>query len=109
MLDDLDFEVQRGETFVIVGFSGAGKSVSLKHMIRLLTPDSGAVLIDGADISHAGARELVRLRERFGFLFQGAALLQWLSVGENVALPLREKTRMPDAESAMHKKHCVGV
>ncbi|MGI6087157.1 MAG: ABC transporter ATP-binding protein [Kiritimatiellia bacterium] len=98
VLDDLDFEVQRGETFVIVGFSGAGKSVSLKHMIRLLTPDSGAVLIDGADISHAGARELVRLRERFGFLFQGAALLQWLSVGENVALPLREKTRMPDAE-----------
>lgn len=98
VLDDLSFEVQRGETFVIVGFSGAGKSVSLKHMIRLLTPDIGAVLIDGADISHAGARELVSLRERFGFLFQGAALLQWLSVGENVALPLREKTKMPDAE-----------
>lgn len=98
VLDDLDFEVQRGETFVIVGFSGAGKSVSLKHMIRLLTPDEGAVLIDGADISHAGARELVGLRERFGLLFQSAALLEWLSVGENVALPLREKTDTADAE-----------
>ncbi len=98
VLDDLDFEVRQGETFVIVGFSGAGKSVSLKHMIRLLTPDRGAVWIDGADISHAGTRELVRLRERFGLLFQGAALLEWLNVGENVALPLREKTRTPDGE-----------
>ncbi len=98
VLDDLDFEVRQGETFVIVGFSGAGKSVSLKHMIRLLTPDRGTVWIDGADISHAGTRELVRLRERFGLLFQGAALLEWLTVGENVALPLREKTRMPDGE-----------
>ncbi len=98
VLADLDFEVQRGETFVIVGFSGAGKSVSLKHMIRLLTPDQGAVFIDGADISHAGSRDLIRLRERFGLLFQGAALLEWLTVGENVALPLREKTRTPDGE-----------
>ncbi|MCA1808785.1 MAG: ABC transporter ATP-binding protein [Kiritimatiellia bacterium] len=98
VLDDLDFEVQRGETFVIVGFSGAGKSVSLKHMIRLLTPDQGAVWVDGEDISHAGQRDLVRLRERFGVLFQSAALLEWLTVGENVALPLREKTDLDDAE-----------
>lgn len=98
VLDNLNFEVQRGETFVIVGFSGAGKSVSLKHMIRLLTPDEGTVWIDGADISHAGSRELVGLRENFGMLFQGAALLEWLSVGENVALPLREKTNLSDAE-----------
>ncbi len=98
VLDAVSFEVQPGETFVIVGFSGAGKSVTLKHMIRLLTPDMGKVYIAGEAISSAAGGDLRRIRERFGVLFQGAALLEWLNVGENVALPLREKTTLSDAE-----------
>ena len=96
VLDGHDFTIEEGETFVIVGFSGAGKSVTLKHMIRLLTPDEGRVLVGGEAISEAGGRDLERLRRQFGFLFQGAALLEWLTVLENVALPLREKTDWPD-------------
>jgi len=98
VLDGVSFNVEPGETFVIVGFSGAGKSVTLKHMIRLLTPDYGKVYVGDALISHAGGRKLQRLRERFGVLFQGAALLEWMSVGDNVGLPLKEKTSLSDHE-----------
>ncbi|MBI2437302.1 MAG: ATP-binding cassette domain-containing protein [Lentisphaerae bacterium] len=98
VLDAVSFEVERGETFVIVGFSGAGKSVTLKHIIRLLTPDLGKVYVGDALISAARGAELTRLRDRFGVLFQGAALLQWMNVFDNVALPLREKTTLSDAE-----------
>ena len=96
VLDGVSFEVQKGETFVIVGPSGAGKSVTLKHMVRLLTPDDGGVFLGDACISDATGGELERLRERFGYLFQGGALLAWLTMAENVALPLREKTTMDD-------------
>jgi len=98
VLDDVNLTIEAQETFVIVGFSGAGKSVTLKHIIRLLTPDEGRVFIGDDAISEAMGRDLERLREQFGVLFQGAALLEWLSVGENVALPLRERTTMTDAE-----------
>ena len=94
VLDGVSFEIQRGETFVIVGPSGVGKSVTLRHMVRLLTPDEGQVLVGGESISEASGRDLERLREKFGYLFQGGALLGWMTVGENVALPLREKTDM---------------
>jgi len=98
VLDDVQFEVERNETFVIVGSSGAGKSVSLKHMIRLLTPDEGRVWIGDDVVSEAAGAELERIRTRFGVLFQGSALLQWLSVGQNVALPLMERTNRRDAD-----------
>jgi phospholipid/cholesterol/gamma-HCH transport system ATP-binding protein len=98
ILDDVSFQVPPGETFVVVGLSGAGKSVTLKHMVQLLVPDRGRVLIDGDDISSAKGAELKRIRGRFGVLFQGAALLQWMTVFENVALPLREHTRMSSAD-----------
>ncbi len=98
VLDNIDLRIETGETFVIVGFSGAGKSVTLKHIIRLLTPDIGRVYIGDESISDASGRTLERLREQFGMLFQGGALLEWLSVGENVALPLRERTAMNDTE-----------
>lgn len=98
VLDGVNFTVEAGETFAIVGFSGAGKSVTLKHIIRLLTPDYGRVYVGDEIISEATGRNLQRLRERFGFLFQGAALLEWLSIGDNVALPLREKTNLSEAE-----------
>ncbi len=98
VLDDVNLTIEPGETFVIVGFSGAGKSVTLKHIIRLLTPDEGRVWVGQEVISTARGRRLELLREQFGFLFQGGALLEWLSVGENVALPLRERTTMTEAE-----------
>lgn len=106
VLDDVNFEIRDGETFVIVGFSGAGKSVTLKHMIRLLTPDEGRILVGADAISEAGSRDLERLRRQFGVLFQGAALLEWLNVGDNVALPLRERTTMsePDIRRRVQEK-----
>jgi len=98
ILDGISFEVPKGETFVIVGLSGAGKSVTLKHMVHLLVPDSGVVRIGEDVISEARGTDLERMRGRFGVLFQGAALLQWLTVFENVALPLRENTKMSNEE-----------
>jgi phospholipid/cholesterol/gamma-HCH transport system ATP-binding protein len=92
VLDGVDLEIQRGETFVIVGSSGAGKSVTLRHMVRLLTPDRGRVWVGDDEVSRARGHDLERIRERFGFLFQGAALMQWLNVGDNVGLPLQERT-----------------
>ncbi len=98
VLDDVNFEVGEGETFVIVGLSGAGKSVTLKHMIRLMSPDSGTITIDGEAITDLGRRDLSRVREKFGVLFQSAALLQWMNVRDNVALPLREHTKAAEEE-----------
>ncbi len=98
ILDGVTYSIERGETFVIVGPSGAGKSVSLKHMVRLLTPDDGAVYVGEDCISEATGHALEQLRERFGYLFQGGALLAWLTVAENVALPLREKTTLGEEE-----------
>jgi len=98
VLDDLSFEVAEGETFVIVGLSGAGKSVTLKHMIRLMLPDSGEILIDGEGIVGMGRTALRQMREKFGVLFQSAALLQWMTVLDNVALPLREHTDLAEED-----------
>jgi phospholipid/cholesterol/gamma-HCH transport system ATP-binding protein len=98
VLDAMSFEIQKGETFVIVGPSGVGKSVTLKHMVRLLTPDSGRVVVGDDEVSAARGRDLERIRDRFGYLFQNGALLAWLTVGENVALPLREKTPLGEEE-----------
>lgn len=98
VLDGVTLQVRKGETLVIVGPSGTGKSVTLKHMVRLMTPDDGHVMVDGEMISEASGSVLERLRNKFGVLFQGGALLEWLNVGENVALPLREKTRLSESE-----------
>ncbi len=98
ILDGVSYRIQKGEVFFIVGPSGVGKSVSLKHMVRLLTPDSGRVMVGNDNVSAANGTELEKIRERFGYLFQGGALLAWLTVAENVALPLREKTDMTDAD-----------
>ncbi len=96
ILQDISLEIEEKETLVIVGFSGAGKSVSLRHMVRLLTPDSGRVWIGDKCVSSASGKELEEIRARFGYLFQGSALLQWLTVGDNVGLPLRERLQMPE-------------
>lgn len=94
VLNDISFEITKGEVFVIVGPSGTGKSVALKHMVRLMSPTSGTVWLDDQAISRADGGALQRLREQFGYLFQGGALLGWMTVAENVALPLQEKTEM---------------
>jgi len=98
VLNGISFEVPKGETFVIVGLSGAGKSVTLKHMVQLMRPESGIIRIGDDIISEARGAELERMRRRFGVLFQSAALLKWLTVFENVALPLRELTKMSEEE-----------
>lgn len=112
VLDDCSFEINKGEIFIIVGFSGAGKSVSLRHMVRLLTPDSGRIWVGDDCVSEAEGEDLERIRARFGYLFQSGALLQWLDVGQNVGLPLREHTNMGEAEIdalAMEKLKLVNL
>ena len=98
VLQGLSFTVERGRTLAIMGPSGTGKSVVLRHVIGLMKADSGLVEVEGRDVARLSKRELSELRKRMGFLFQEGALINWLSVGDNVALPLRENTRMKDAE-----------
>ena len=98
VLDGLSFEVRRGEAFAIMGPSGVGKSVTIRHVIGLMKPDSGRVIVEGHDMARIGKEELRELRARMGYVFQEAALLNWLSAGDNVALPLRETTDMPEDE-----------
>jgi phospholipid/cholesterol/gamma-HCH transport system ATP-binding protein len=98
VLEGLDLDVPTGITMVILGRSGSGKSVLLKHIIGLMHPDQGRIEIDGEDVAHMDEAELNRVRRRFGMLFQGAALFDSLTVGENVALPMREHLKLSDAE-----------
>ncbi len=90
VLRGLNLDIDEGTTVVILGASGSGKSVLLKHIIGLLHPDAGKVLVDGVDVTHLKGRELDELREKFGMVFQGSALFDSMSVFENVAFPLRE-------------------
>jgi len=92
VLDNLNLTIDSGETMVIIGRSGCGKSVLLKHMIGLLRPDLGQVIIDNNDVSRMDEKHLDRLRLSFGMLFQGAALFDSMTVGENVGFALREHT-----------------
>ncbi|MDY6954063.1 MAG: ABC transporter ATP-binding protein [Thermodesulfobacteriota bacterium] len=98
VLDGLNLEVEPGKITVIIGQSGGGKSVLLKHMIGLIRPDKGEVQVEGVDISRLNDRELNEARKDFGMLFQEAALFDSMTVGENVAFPLREHTRLKQAE-----------
>ena len=98
VLDGVELEVRQGETMVVMGRSGTGKSVLLKHIIGLMTPDAGTIEVDDQNIASLNERDLNEVRRHFGMLFQGAALFDSLTVGENVALPLREHTGMKEAE-----------
>jgi len=100
VLRGVDLHVQRGETLVIVGASGTGKSVTLQHMVALLTPDRGQVLVEGERVDTVRGQALERIREKFGVLFQSGALINWMNVFDNVALPLYEKTDLDDAAVA---------
>lgn len=98
VLDGLNLTIEDGMTTIIIGRSGGGKSVLLKHMIGLLKPERGQVVVDGIDIARMNDKNLNEVRKKFGMLFQEAALFDSMNVLENVAFPLREHTRKKDAE-----------
>ena len=98
ILDGVNLFVDSGESVVIIGRSGGGKSVLLKHIIALLIPDSGEVVIDGENLCGLNERELIRVRNKFGMVFQGAALFDSMTVGENVAFPLRRARSCTEAQ-----------
>lgn len=100
VLNGIDLKVPRGTVTVILGGSGSGKSVLMKHVIGLLKPDSGQVLIDGEDIVSLSGAALDKVRRKFGMVFQNSALFDSMTVGDNVAFPLREHTRLSPAEIA---------
>jgi phospholipid/cholesterol/gamma-HCH transport system ATP-binding protein len=107
VLDGLDFRIENGESVAIIGRSGGGKSVLLKHLIGLLQPDSGEVLIDGENIVGMNERQLLRVRRKFGMLFQGSALFDSMTVAENVAFGLRRHDHLTEAE--IEKKVCFAL
>jgi phospholipid/cholesterol/gamma-HCH transport system ATP-binding protein len=98
VLDDVSFDVPAGGSFCILGRSGTGKSVTLKHIIGLMKPDRGRVFVEGRDITRLSGRDLAEVRRRMGFVFQGGALFDSISVGENVAFVLRRHTDLRERE-----------
>jgi phospholipid/cholesterol/gamma-HCH transport system ATP-binding protein len=112
VLDEVTFDIPKGTAFVLLGRSGAGKSVALRHIIGLVKPDAGRVLVDDRDIASLGASELSAVRKHIGFLFQNAALFDSMSVGENVEFPLRRHSRLSGQEirdRARQKLAAVGL
>ena len=112
VLRDVNLTIDRGQATVIIGRSGCGKSVLLKHIIGLLKPDAGDIFIDGQNITTFSKSDLFQLRKRFGMLFQGAALFDSMSVGENVGLGLREHTNLSESEigeKIRHRLEMVGM
>jgi phospholipid/cholesterol/gamma-HCH transport system ATP-binding protein len=109
VLDGVSFEIQTGSVTTIMGRSGAGKSVLIRHMIGLENPDSGKIFIDNDDIVGMSSRELNRIRRRFGVLFQDGALFDSLSVKDNVAFPLREHLKLSEKQlvDIVHEKLAI--
>jgi len=100
VLRGVDLEVPDGSITAIIGRSGGGKSVFLKHLLGLLHPDAGRVIVDGVDLTELSGRAIDRVRERYGVVFQGGALFDSLTCAQNIAFPLREKTRLRRGEIA---------
>ncbi|MBL7070790.1 MAG: ABC transporter ATP-binding protein [Candidatus Omnitrophica bacterium] len=107
VLDNLNLNIQKGETMVIIGRSGCGKSVMLKHIIGIMKPDSGQVFVDGLDMTRLNYKELNDSRMKFGMLFQGAALFDSLSIGENVGFALYEHTNLSRSQIGKRIKECL--
>ncbi len=100
VLEGFSLEVEEGETMVIVGYSGSGKSVAIKHIVGLLEPDSGTVWVDGKEVPRLTRPELYALRSNVGYVFQFAALFDSMSIGDNVAMGLRKEHRLSESEIA---------
>ena len=109
VLRGVDFEIHDGETIVIIGRSGGGKSVLLKHLCGLLRPDAGRVIVDGVDIDPLSESELTPIRKKFGVLFQGGALFDSMTVFENVAFPLREERKLEEPEITRRVEQALTV
>jgi phospholipid/cholesterol/gamma-HCH transport system ATP-binding protein len=107
VLRDMSIDVERGETLVIVGGSGTGKSVTLKHIIGLIRPDRGRVIVNGHDITAMTDVELNQFRRLFGMAFQEGALFDSMNVFENIAFPLRRHTKMTEAEIRARVDECL--
>lgn len=105
VLDDLDFDIYRGECLVILGRSGTGKSVTLRQLNGLERPEGGTVVFDGTDLTGLEERELYPFRRRIAMLFQGGALFDSMNVADNVAFPLREHSDLPEGEIADRVRH----
>lgn len=102
VLKHIDLKIHRGRIRVILGLSGSGKSVLMKHIIGLLQPDSGCVRVDGENMSEAQGDDLLRLRRNFGMVFQQSALFDSMTIADNIAFPLREHTKL--TETAIEEK-----
>jgi phospholipid/cholesterol/gamma-HCH transport system ATP-binding protein len=98
VLQGFSLEVQEGETMVIIGYSGTGKSVAIKHIVGLLQPDQGTVFVDGQEVPTLPRRDLYELRAKIGYVFQFAALFDSMNIGDNVAMGLRKRGTMSEAE-----------
>lgn len=109
VLDGLEMDVAQGESFVIIGGSGTGKSVLLKHVIGLLRPDSGTVEVDGTAVERLGNREITEFRRKFGMAFQEGALFDSMTIWQNVAFPLQRLTRGSKAEIDARVKECLAM
>ena len=109
VLDEVDFDIERGKVNVIIGASGAGKSVLVKHFMCLLRPDKGSVWVDGTDVFSLDSHALSQFRRKFGLVFQFAALFDSLTVEENCAFPLREHTKKNKVEIAEIVKDRLGA
>jgi len=112
VLKGINLTIPHGQITAIIGQSGSGKSVLIKHLIGLIRPDSGQALVDGTDVVQLRGKALDRVREKFGVLFQGGALFDSMTLFDNVAFPLREKTRLTEAEiaeRAMQRLEAVGL
>jgi phospholipid/cholesterol/gamma-HCH transport system ATP-binding protein len=109
VLTGINLDIEEGSTCVILGGSGSGKTVLMKHMIGLLKPDSGEVVVDGEDIVPFGPEELSRVRRKFGMVFQAAALFDSMTVYENVSFPLKEHRHVSEAESREIVRTKLGI
>jgi len=112
VLKGVSLQIERGEILALIGGSGHGKSIILKHVVGLMKPDKGHVFVEEKDICHLRGNELEELRSRFGFLFQSGALFSSFTVFDNVAFPLREKTKLSENEirkKVLHELELVGL
>src|SRR6185369_6089336 len=98
VLNGFSLDVPEGETMVIIGYSGTGKSVAIKHIVGLLEPDSGRVIVDDYEVPKLSRRDLYALRARIGYVFQFAALFDSFTIGENVAMGLRKQQELSESE-----------
>ena len=107
MLEDINFDINSGEIIAVLGLSGAGKTVLLKHLIGLIRPDRGRVVIDGVDIDSLSEDQLLKVRCNMGYLFQEGALYDFMDVYDNIAFPLREHTDLKSAEVTMRVREVL--